>query len=164
MGLNINTLNLKKAQSRLSNSQKAYKRVLVSEMAKLANVAQRMARAMAPMETGSLESAIFARVVKTGYDSLHIEMKVDESRPRQSNGAVKVKPGTTVGDYALYMEKHKYSLGAGSILKQMTQGSVDNRRVNVGRRYMERAVEYIRKRFPEIVEDSARKAGFIRRR
>ncbi|HHL3485089.1 TPA: hypothetical protein ACQ53E_004892, partial [Klebsiella pneumoniae] len=68
MGLNINTLNLKKAQSRLSNSQKAYKRVLVSEMAKLANVAQRMARAMAPMETGSLESAIFARVVKTGYD------------------------------------------------------------------------------------------------
>lgn len=58
MGLNINTLNLKKAQSRLSNSQKAYKRVLVSEMAKLANVAQRMARAMAPMETGSLESAI----------------------------------------------------------------------------------------------------------
>ena len=116
------------------------------------------------METGSLESAIFARVVKTGYDSLHIEMKVDESRPRQSSGAVKVKPGTTVGDYAIYMEKHKYSLGAGSILKQMTQGPVDTRRVNVGRRYMERAVEYIRKRFPEIVENSARKAGFIRRR
>ena len=84
---------------------------------------------------------------------LHIEMKVDESRPRQSSGAVKVKPGTTVGDYAIYMEKHKYSLGAGSILKQMTRGPVDTRRVNVGRRYMERAVEYIRKRFPEIAEN-----------
>lgn len=164
MGLNINTLNLKKAQSRLSNSQKAYKRVLVSEMAKLAKVAQRMARAMAPIETGSLENAIFARVVKQGYDSLHIELKVDESRPRESNGSVYVKPGTTVGDYALYMEKNKYKLQAGSVLKQMTQSSVDGRRVNVGRRYMERAVEYIRKRFPEIVEDSARKAGFVRRR
>ncbi|HHT4259127.1 TPA: hypothetical protein ACTYZB_004794 [Klebsiella variicola] len=164
MGLNINTLNLKKAQSRLSNSQKAYKRVLVSEMAKLAKVAQRMARAMAPMETGSLENAIFARVVKNGYDSLHIELKVDGSRPRESVSGVYVRPGTTVGDYALYMEKNKYNLQARSVVKQMLQGPVEGRRVNVGRRYIERAVEYIRKQFPEIVENSAKKAGFARRR
>ena len=164
MGLSINTLNLKKAQSRLSNSQKAYKRVLISEMAKLAKVAQRMARAMAPMETGSLEGAIFARVVKQGYDSLNIELGVDGSKPRVSSGLVRVRPGTTVGDYALYMESDKYSLQARSVLKQMSQIPVEGRRVIVGRRYMERAVEFIRKRFPEIVEDSAKKAGFVRRR
>lgn len=67
MGLKYDAHHFKRAGDRLNNSQKAFKRYLIRDMEKLARLVERLARAMAPLETGSLESAIFARVVKEGY-------------------------------------------------------------------------------------------------
>lgn len=64
MGLKYDAHQFKRAGARLNNSQKAFKRYLIRDMEKLARLVERLARAMAPLETGSLESAIFARVVK----------------------------------------------------------------------------------------------------
>lgn len=105
MGLKYDAHQFKRAGDRLNNSQKAFKRYLIRDMEKLARLVERLARAMAPLETGSLESAIFARVVKEGYTGLRIELSVSGAKPREGN------PGVEVGDYAEYMELGKYRLG-----------------------------------------------------
>ncbi|HFP9309442.1 TPA: hypothetical protein ACJI3N_005359 [Raoultella planticola] len=157
MGLSINTLNLKRVRDRLTNSEKAFKRYLLQDMTRLAKKLERFARAMAPFETGSLEHAIYARVKNDNSANLSIELSVSGATPRKGY------PNVTVGDYAQYMIDQYYGLGPGSIRKQETS-SVDGIRVQVGRRYLERAVERIRKEFPSVIQNAARKAGFTRKR
>ncbi len=105
MGLKYDAHQFKRAGNRLNNSQKAFKRYLIRDMEKLARLVERLSRAMAPLETGSLETAIFARVIKEGYSGLRIELSVSGAKPRQGH------PGVEVGDYAKYMELGKYRLG-----------------------------------------------------
>ncbi|WP_112160958.1 hypothetical protein, partial [Klebsiella pneumoniae] len=114
MGLKYDAHQFKRAGARLNNSQKAFKRYLIRDMEKLARLVERLARAMAPLETGSLESAIFARVVKEGYAGLRIELSVSGAKQREGH------PGVEVGDYAKYMELGKYRLGYLSRMKNVT--------------------------------------------
>lgn len=90
MGLKYDSHQFKRAGDRLNNSQKAFKRYLIRDMEKLARLVERLARAMAPLETGSLESAIFARVVKEGYTGLRIELSVSGAKPREGNPVLRL--------------------------------------------------------------------------
>ncbi len=116
MGLKYDAHQFKRAGNRLNNSQKAFKRYLIRDMEKLARLVERLSRAMAPLETGSLETAIFARVIKEGYSGLRIELSVSGAKPRQGH------PGVEVGDYAKYMELGKYRLGYLSRMKMNRPG------------------------------------------
>ena len=89
MGLKYDAHQFKRAGARLNNSQKAFKRYLIRDMEKLARLVERLARAMAPLETGSLESAIFARVVKEGYAGLRIEISVSGAKQREGIKALR---------------------------------------------------------------------------
>ena len=162
MGLEYNVGKLGRLADRLTNSQKAYKRSLINDMTKLAVTAQRLARALAPYETGSLENSIYARVNRSDLASLSIELVVMKDRDRVGslNGGRRYTGDAKVGDYAEYMESGRYSLGARSRLKQ--GGSALSRKV--GRRFMDRTAEFIRNEMRRIIADSAQKAGFGRRR
>lgn len=100
MGLKYDAHQFKRAGNRLNNSQKAFKRYLIRDMEKLARLVERLSRAMAPLETGSLETAIFARVIKEGYSGLRIKLSVSGAKPRQGH------PGVEVGDYGLRPEQN----------------------------------------------------------
>ncbi|EPG3137683.1 hypothetical protein RFE72_005098, partial [Klebsiella pneumoniae] len=126
MGLKYDAHQFKRAGARLNNSQKAFKRYLIRDMEKLARLVERLARAMAPLETGSLESAIFARVVKEGYAGLRIELSVSGAKQREGH------PGVEVGDYAKYMELGKYRLGYLSRMKNVTNPPVAGVKPKVG--------------------------------
>lgn len=158
MGLEFNALQLKRAKDRLDNRQKAFKRYLIADMNKLANLVQRLARAMAPFDTGSLESSIYAKVNRDRYDRLFIELKVSESTPYSGK-----RHGVYVGDYAKYMHENHYRLGPRSRLKQMRHTVIDNKQIIIGRLFMERAVEHVNKKMPQLIRDAAAKAGFVER-
>lgn len=113
MGLEYNVGKLGRLADRLTNSQKAYKRSLINDMTKLAVTAQRLARAPAPYETGSLENSIYARVNRSDLASLSIELVVMKDRDRVGslNGGRRYTGDAKVGDYAEYMESGRYSLG-----------------------------------------------------
>lgn len=156
MGLKYDAHQFKRAGDRLNNSQKAFKRYLIRDMEKLARLVERLARAMAPLETGSLESAIFARVVKEGYTGLRIELSVSGAKPREGH------PGVEVGDYAEYMELGKYRLGYLSRMKSGTNPPVAGVKPRVGPLFLERAVQISEKQFTQTIAEAARKAGFTR--
>ena len=63
MGLSYDASKLRRQANSLDQRQKAFKRYLLRDMEKVAKVMERLARAMAPIETGSLEKAIYARVI-----------------------------------------------------------------------------------------------------
>lgn len=156
MGLSYDTQQFKRAGDRLNNSQKAFKRYLIADMDKLARLIERLARAMAPFETGSLESAIYARVVKEGYSGLRIELSVSESKARTGH------PGVEVGDYAKYMELGKYRLGYLSRMKSVTNPQLAGVKPRVGLNFLKRAVEISEKQFSQTITQAASKAGFTR--
>lgn len=156
MGLKYDAHQFKRAGNRLNNSQKAFKRYLIRDMEKLARLVERLSRAMAPLETGSLETAIFARVIKEGYSGLRIELSVSGAKPRQGH------PGVEVGDYAKYMELGKYRLGYLSRMKNVTNPPIASVKPRVGPHFLERAVEISEKQFSEAILEAARKAGFTR--
>ncbi len=156
MGLKYDAHQFKRAGNRLNNSQKAFKRYLIRDMEKLARLVERLSRAMAPLETGSLETAIFAGVIKEGYSGLRIELSVSGAKPRQGH------PGVEVGDYAKYMELGKYRLGYLSRMKNVTNPPIAGVKPRVGPHFLERAVEISEKQFSEAILEAARKAGFTR--
>ncbi|EMA2752291.1 hypothetical protein U2H75_003025 [Escherichia coli] len=156
MGLKFDAHQLKRAGSRLDNRQKAFKRYLIQDMGKQARFVERLGRAMAPLETGALETAIFARVVKEGYSGLRIELSVSGAKPRQGH------PGVEVGDYAKYMEFDEYRLGYLSRMKSVTNPPISGIKPRVGPHFLERSAEISERRFSESILEAARKSGFKR--
>lgn len=155
MGLTYDATKLRRQGASLSQREKAFKRYLLRDMEKLATLMQRLARAMAPIETGSLEKSIYARVMNN-FSEVRIEMSVSGARQRDGY------PGVTVGQYAEYMNNDFYRLGKLSRMKSVTNPPVEGINARVGRLYMERAIELGESRFKEIVTEAARKAGFTR--
>lgn len=101
---------------------------------------QKLARKYAPEDLGNLEDAIkVAPGEKRGraYASFHVG--VDESH------AVPERPGKVVGDYALEMHEGDYELGDRSQAKAARLG------VEVGRKYLERAMDDLRRPVVEFV-------------
>ena len=155
MGLSYDASKLRRQANSLDQRQKAFKRYLLRDMEKVAKVMERLARAMAPIETGSLEKAIYARVINN-FSEVKVELYVSGAKSREGH------PGVTVGQYADYMHNDHYRLGRLSRMKSVTNPPIEGMRARVGRLYMERAIEMGEKRFREAVTEAARKAGFTR--
>lgn len=152
MALSINTASFTRAQARLSQSQRGYKRRLLRDMEEMGKLIERYARAMAPYETGSLERAIYYKLNRNDYSKVSISLYISGSRVRAKVG--NSKRNVTVGDYAEYMISGAYALGPGSLIKQQ---SVD---VLVGNKFLERGARRGWWRFEEKLIESARLSGF----
>lgn len=161
MGLTFNSGKLTRMANRLTQSQKAYKRYLIQDMEKLAVQAQKLARALAPYETGTLQNSIFAQVLKDDFTALSIQLYVSENTVRSGllNNGRPYLGSAVVGNYAQFMETQRYKLGKKSRAKQAASALSQR----VGRRYMDRAVELIRKGMNESMVESAQRAGFVKR-
>jgi hypothetical protein len=153
MGLSFDSAKLRRQANTLSQRQKAFKRYLLRDMEKLAKVMERLARAMAPMESGSLEKAIYAKV-ENSFSEVKIQLYVSGAKQRIGH------PGVTVGDYADYINNGHYKLGKLSRMKSVTNPPIDGMQARVGRLFMERAIEMGHKNFGNIVLEAACKAGF----
>ncbi len=95
---------------------------------------QKLARKFAPLDRGNLEDAIQViggNKVSRAYAQYFVG--VNESHP------VPERPGHTVGDYALEMHEGEYDLG------ERSQEKARNLGVEVGPKYLERALEELEK-------------------
>jgi len=162
MGLSYDVGKLRRMGDTLTQRQKAYKRYLIADMEKLAFTSQRLARALAPVETGSLENAISAHLNRSNYSELSITLSVSSSAVRSGilNNGRRYRGGENVSRYAEILENARFNLGPGSIRKQ-SRNSLSQK---VGWRFMDRTLEKMRKEMQEIVRNSALKAGFGRGR
>lgn len=152
MALSIKTGTFERAQSRLSQTQRAFKRRMLKDMEEMGKLVQRYARAMAPYETGSLEGAIYYKLNRDDYSKVSISLYISGARVRAKVG--NGKRTVTVGDYAEYMVSGSYYLGRGSLLKQQYGD------VLVGRDFLERGARRGWWRFEERLIESARLSGF----
>lgn len=161
MALSIKTGTFRRAQERLSNSQRSFKRRMLSDMEEMGKLMERYARMMAPRQTASLEGAIYYRVLRSDYSQVSVELYVSGNRVRAKVG--NEMRSVTVGDYAEYMLYGTYNLGPGSVAKQVAMNQSGGR-VKVGPNFLQRAQRIGWEKMRDRLIASARRSGFTQGR
>ena len=134
----------------IANFEEVRKRVIeraTDAVVEGGKLVQRTAKDYSPLDRGNLENSI-RREEQITRDGANIVIGVDDNEP------VPEEPGKRVGDYATQMHEGDYNLGPGSRAKANELG------VEVGRKYVERALEDNADEILRLVEDEVRKALF----
>lgn len=160
MALGVDIGSFQRAQTRLSQSQRAFKRRMLEDMKEMGKIIERYARAMAPYQTGSLEGAIYYKL-NNNYSSVSVTVYVSGARVRMKVG--NEKRTVTVGDYVDYMLYGSYNLGPGSIAKQEANRAAGSR-IKVGPNFLSRAGRLGWEKMKDRLIVSARQSGFARGR